>query len=123
MTTEVLLKGDDIQVLLNNEIIGGIVKLTVKETEEYYNIQEYLSGEFVDQIPLKREYEITVEKAYTEENVFKEIKNFEIAVKAEKSETVYGGCVLAEKTDNFSQKNPLFSVYRIIAKSKSEKEV
>lgn len=123
MKTVVFLKGSDIDIFADDNLLSGVISLKIKENRELYNICEYLSGEYVQQVPLKRKFELTLEKAFTEEDVLENLTDFTIKVKAGNKEAVYEGCSLTEKNHNLSGQKPLSTVYKITALSKTENEV
>lgn len=122
MTPVVLLKGDDISVLLNDKIIDAVISLNIKETVTYYNIYQYLSGEPAKQIPLKREYNLILKKSFSEDNPFKNIADFSLEVKYPGKTVLYEHCNLTEEESELLQNKDLVTIYKINALLKNEQE-
>lgn len=115
MTRYVALKGDDISVYINNHLLGAVMSANIKETTDYYDVRQYLSDEEVDRIPLKKEYSITLQKAFENINPFENSEEFSLKIKSKEKETTYEPCVLLEEENFLSQNNTLTTVYKIKA--------
>lgn len=122
MRPVVFLKGDDISVYVNGELLSGVISLKVKKTITYYNICQYLSGEFLKKIPLKREYDLVLTKVYTKENPFENLSEFLISVNCDGKITTYEPCILLEEESVYLQNDTIASVYKIKACDKYSEE-
>ncbi len=118
MTQYVFLKGDDISVYINDELLCAVISASIKESASYYDVMQYLSDEKVARIPLKKEYNIILQKVYADESPFENSEDFSLKIKSKNSVTTYEPCILLEEESSLSQNNTLTSVYKIKAYNK-----
>lgn len=118
MIQYVFLKGDDISVYINDKLLCAVISANIKETTTYYHIMEYLSDEEIERIPIKTEYDITLQKAYTNESPFENAEEFSVKIKSKDKIVTYEPCILLEEENSLSQNNTLTTVYKIKAFNK-----
>lgn len=118
MTRYVFLKGEDISVFVNDELLNAVISANIRKTTEYYDIMEYLSDQEVERIPIKTEYNITLQKAYTDENPFDNTEEFSLKIKSKDNTVTYESCILLEEENSLSRNNTLTTVYKMKAFNK-----
>ncbi len=122
MTVVTLLKGDDITVALNDKIIDSVLEVNIKKTEEYYNVLQYLSIEPVDEILQKREYIITLKKAYSEEKFFDMNTEFNLKITSKIKSVTYFACKITEEETSLLPTKEMISAYKIKCNLSDEQE-
>lgn len=118
MTRYVFLKGDDISVYINDELLCAVISANIIETTTYYDVMQYLSDEEVERINLRKEYNITLKKAFTNENPIVNPEDFSLKIKSKNNVITYEPCILLEEENFLSQNNTLTTVYKIKAYNK-----
>lgn len=122
MSRVTLLKGSDAEIFVNGSPLCGVTKLEVAESLKTYEIYEYLSGEFAERLPLKREYELTLVKAFAKDEPLDIYGEYTLGIRTDGSEEVYTKCKTLAKTNSFTAGSPLTVTYKIRAYSKKEVE-
>lgn len=120
MSKTVLFKGGDARIYVNGKILCRVLSVKISESCKTYDIYEYLSGEAVKRLPLKREYIITVERAFSPEDGTEEYEDFTLTVKTGDRKTAYTGCNISEKTVEIKPDGTPAVVVKINAVSKKE---
>lgn len=113
MTVVTLLKGDDIKVLLNGNVIDAVLEVKINKTEEFYDVLQYLTNEPVDKVLKKRKYEITLKKAYSQEKLFDLNTKFDLQIVSKSKTVTYIDCEIIEEEHSLLPAKDMITAYKI----------
>lgn len=115
MNTLRVLKGKDVELAVDGESLCFVVDFSAKEIKDSYPITEFLSDTYVDNIPLKPRYELSVTAlSHLDEKVF-EKDSFELSVKLSDQKYVYKNCTLIKTQKDVNEDKPIVDRYTIAA--------
>lgn len=115
MNTLRVLKGKDVELALNGELLCFVVDFSAKEMKDSYPITEFLSDTYVDNIVMKPRYELNITTlSHLDSRVF-EKDGFELSVQLSDQKYVYKNCSLIKTQKDVNEDKPIVDRYTIIA--------
>ncbi len=108
-----LLKGDDIQVFVNGNILDAVIKVVIKKQEEYHKIYEYLSNKEVDSVLQNSKYDIELTTAYCENSIVQLNTAFDLTIQGKEKSDTYKDCKIIQEETTLSNTRDLVTVYKI----------
>ncbi len=123
MNTLRILKGEDINVYVDDELLCFVTSFVATESSDVYKIEEFLCDEAFDTIPLNKSYEITLKAlSHLDGEVF-EKQGFTLSVTDNNKKYEYLNCCLKSKEKEAMPQKPLTNKYMIVAAKMKVSEV
>lgn len=123
MNTLRIVKGKDIEICVNGDVLCFVTDFVAKEQRRFYKIDEILSEDSVDEIELACTYQLTVTAlSHFDSSVF-ENDGFTLTVNDKSEIYEYSGCRLIEKRLDVNASGPIVNKFIIEAKSLNAQEV
>ena len=115
MNTLRISKGKDVELSVDNELLCFVTDFSAKEINDSYPISEFLSDTYVDELPLKKRYELSITAlSHLDSSVFDK-DSFELSVTLKDSKYVYKNCHLKSKLKDINASKPIVDRYTIVA--------
>lgn len=115
MNTLRVSKGKDVELFVNDELLCFVTDFSAKEISDSYPISEFLSDTYVDEIPLKTRYELTITSlSHLDAKVFDK-DAFELSVVLSDIKYVYKNCRLINKLKDINPNKPVSDRYTIVS--------
>ena len=115
MNTLRVLKGKDVELAVNGELLCFVIDFSAKEIKDSYPITEILSDTCVHNVPLTPRYELNVTAlSHLDGRVFEQ-DCFELSVMLSEQKYVYKNCTLTKKQKDINEDKPIVDGYTITA--------
>lgn len=115
MNTLRISKGKDVELFVDDELLCFVTDFSAKEICDSYPISEFLSDTYVDELPLKTRYELTVTSlGHLDAKVFDK-DAFELSVVLSDIKYVYKNCHLINKQEDINPNKPVSDRYTIVS--------
>ena len=115
MNTLRISKGKDVELFVDDELLCFVTDFSAKEICDSYPISEFLSDTYVDELPLKTKYELSITSlSHLDSKVF-EAEPFELSVVLSDIKYVYKNCHLINKQEDINPNKPVSDRYTIVS--------
>lgn len=123
MNTLRLLKGEDINIYIDEELLCFVTSFVAQESSDVYKIEEFLCDEAFDTVPLNKSYELSITALTHLDSEIFEKDGFILSVTDGNKRYEYLNCRLKSKVREALPQKPLTDKYTIIATKMNVAEV
>ncbi len=115
MNTLRILRGSDITICVDDVVLCFVTDFVAKESRDVYKIEEFLSDEEFDTVPLKDSYVLSITAlSHLDSSVFDK-DGFTITVDDSSTIYEYTNCRLKEKKRDIASSKHIVDKYTIVA--------
>lgn len=123
MNTLRLLKGEDINIYIDEELLCFVTSFVAQESSDVYKIEEFLCDEAFDTVPLNKSYELSITALTHLDSEIFEKDGFTLSLADGNKRYEYLNCRLKSKVREALPQKPLTDKYTIIATKMNVAEV
>lgn len=123
MNTLRILKGNDIELFVDDELLFFVTSFVAQQNAEVYKIEEFLCDEAFDTVPLNKSYELILCTLMHQSAKVFDKESFSLSVHDGNKKYEYLNCRLKSKEQEILPNKPIIDKYTIVATKMNVVEV